>query len=37
MDHSHTRGRDHMNPFLIDNWAQLDPGYFIVQKDQHDE
>jgi len=30
--HSHARGNDDMNPFLVDGWANLKPGYFIVDE-----
>jgi len=32
--HSHTRGRDDMNPFLADGWASLRPGYYIIEKEK---
>lgn len=37
MDHSHTRGRDHMNPFLADTWTTLPAGYFITGGRSPDE
>lgn len=29
-DHSHAHGYDEMNPFLVNNWRQLDPGSFLI-------
>jgi hypothetical protein len=33
--HSHARGHDGMNPFLIDGWSKLDAGYFIIDPDRY--
>jgi len=30
LDHSHARGLDQMNPFLVDDWQRLDPGSFLI-------
>jgi len=29
---SHARGRDEMNPFLVDDWQRLAPGSFIMEE-----
>lgn len=34
LSHSHARGNDHMNPFLIDDWRTLAPGSFILEADR---
>ncbi|NGO54055.1 ATP-binding protein [Allomesorhizobium camelthorni] len=31
IDHSHARGHDEMNPFLVDDWARLEPGSFLFK------
>jgi len=30
LDHSHARGMDQMNPFLVDDWRRLEPGSFLI-------
>lgn len=32
-DHSHTRGRDELNPFHVEDWKYLPPGYFVTGKE----
>lgn len=29
---SHARGRDQMNPFLVDDWRNLPAGYFLIEE-----
>jgi len=29
---SHARGRDEMNPFLVDDWRNLPAGYFLIEE-----
>lgn len=31
LDHSHARGRDEMNPFLVEDWRMLEPGSFLQE------
>lgn len=31
-DHSNTNGLDDMNPFTVEDWETLAPGYFVVKK-----
>jgi type II secretory pathway predicted ATPase ExeA len=31
LDHSHARGFDEMNPFLVDDWRRLEPGSFLIR------
>lgn len=33
LDHSHARGHDDMNPFLVDHWRNLEAGSFIFNKE----
>ena len=32
-EHSHTTGLDEMNPFFVDDWRSLKPGYLVFGKD----
>jgi hypothetical protein len=34
LQHSHARGIDEMNPFLMDDWQEIAPGAFLME-DQH--
>ena len=34
-DHSNTRGLDDMNPFHIDDWMSLEPGYYSLKPEDH--
>ena len=33
-DSSHTRGHDDLNPFYVENWKELEKGYFVTQVDE---
>lgn len=33
LEHSHARGHDDMNPFLVGDWARLPPGSFLIETD----
>lgn len=33
---SHARGRDEMNPFLVDDWRRLEPGSLLVLMDDQE-
>jgi len=36
INHSHARGYDDVNPFLVDDWMELDEGLFIFDRSHHD-
>lgn len=36
-DHSNTRGLDEMNPFHVDDWTNLKPGYFVLAKEEGEQ
>lgn len=36
INHSHARGYDDVNPFLVDDWLELDEGLFIFDRSNDD-